>query len=94
MFALCFSKLNLALVTLREGEEKGVGGFSNRCGKGRGVGRGGQASGSLSSDLRVFHICTILTLYFFRISFDSPHGQRIVAAGLYIAQERRSKGKF
>ena len=78
MFALRFSKLNLTLVALREG--KGVGGVSNGDGKGQGVGRGGQVSSSLSIYLRVFHSCTILTLYFFHLSFD--RGQRIVAAGL------------
>ena len=40
-------------------------------------------SSSLSIYLRMFHSCTILTLYFFHLSFDSPHGQRIVAAGLW-----------
>ena len=72
--------LNLTLVALREG--KGVGGVSNGDGKGQGGGRGGQVSSSLSIYLRVFHSFTILTLYFFRLSFGSPRGQRIVAAGL------------
>ena len=58
-------------------------------------------SSSLSMYLRVFHSCTILTLYFFYLSFD--RGQMIVAAGLYvaeswpwafIAQGRRIKASF
>ena len=53
-FAVCFSKLNLTLV-------EGVGTVSNGDGKGQGGGRGGQASSSLSTDLRVFHSCTIHT---------------------------------
>ena len=59
VFVLHFSKLNLTLVALRKG--KGVGGVSNEDGKGQGVGRGGQVSSSLSTDLRVFHSCTIHT---------------------------------
>ena len=51
-------------------------------------------SSSSSIYLRVFHSCTILTLYFFYLSFDSPHGQMFVTADLYIAQGRRSEGKF
>ena len=90
MSTLRYSKLNLTVVALRKG--KGVGGVSNGDGNGQGVGRGGQVSSSLSICLRVFHSCTILTLYFFH--FDSPRGQRIVAAGLLIAQGGPGKGKF
>ena len=60
-----------------------VGGVSNRDGKVQGVRRGGQASSSLSIYVRVFHLCTILTLYFFHLSFDSHHRERIVVAGLW-----------
>ena len=87
---LRFSKLNLTLVALRKG--KGVRGVSNGDGKRQGVGRRGQVSSSLSIYLRVFHSCTILTLYFFRLSFGSHREQRIVVAG--IAQGRRSEGNF
>ena len=64
---------------------KGVGRVSNGDGKRRGVRRGGQVSSSLSIYLRVFHSCTIRTntiLLSFHLSFDSPHGQTIVAAGV------------
>ena len=50
-------------------------------------------SSSLSIYLRVFHSCTILTLYFFHLSFD--RGQRIVATGLYCrSQGRQTKMSF
>ena len=80
MFALSFSKLILTLVALREGG--GLGDFQTEMGMWQGIGRGGQVSSSLSLYLRMFRFCTILTLYFFRLSFDSSRGQRNVVAGL------------
>ena len=47
---------------------------------------------SFSTYLRVFHSCTVLTLYFFHVSFD--RGQRTVAAGLFISQGRQTKASF
>ena len=40
----------------------------------------------------MFHSCTVLTLYFFHVSFD--RGQRTVAAGLFISQGRQTKASF
>ena len=69
---------------------KGLEELQTEIGKGQGVGRGGEVSSSLSIYLRVFYSCTILTLYFFHLSFGSPHGQRIVATG---SQRRGDEAK-
>ena len=81
----------------RMGVERGLMQQPNGDGTRQGVERGGQVSSSVLINFVCACSTLVLTLYFFRLSLDSPHGQRIVArtytAGLPIS-DTHTKNQF